>query len=208
MQTPSSLKPYPGGQTHSSRSLSISPLPGGHVFTGVHSSEASPSYPSRQTQVMVRTGRVSSTLHSALIPQGSASLHRSTHWFLRQTVVGMGQSLSWMQSVTAEKNTPPLRHLKRNGGKGQSDFSISCLLPILHVPSRSPTCPGGHLQLTSCPTTRHSSVGSHGFRISQGSSHTLLMQAWSGGHSVLWVHSRLLQVTNGSPVRSGGQWQV
>ena len=42
-------------------------------MTGVHSMDASPSYPSKQMQSIVRTGRESNTTHSAFNPQGSAS---------------------------------------------------------------------------------------------------------------------------------------
>ena len=44
-QLPFSSKAYPGGHTQFSFSSRINPRPGGHVFTGVHSIEASPSYP-------------------------------------------------------------------------------------------------------------------------------------------------------------------
>ncbi len=44
MHTPLSSNPCPGGQTHSSRSFRTKPRPGGQVLTGVHSSDASPSY--------------------------------------------------------------------------------------------------------------------------------------------------------------------
>ena len=74
-QLPFSSKAYPGGHTQFSFSSRMNPLPGGQVLTGVHSIEASPSQPSIQVHVIVRTGKVSRTSQIALRPQGSANRH-------------------------------------------------------------------------------------------------------------------------------------
>jgi hypothetical protein len=67
---------------------------------GVHSTEASPSYPWIQMQVIVRTGRVSRTVQMALRPHGSDKAHGLTHSSDTQAV-WEGQSESLVQPISA-----------------------------------------------------------------------------------------------------------
>ena len=58
---------------------------------------ASPTYPGRQEQIMVRWGSVFWTLHSAFWPQGASTPHGSRHTSLRHAR-RLGQSPSMRHS--------------------------------------------------------------------------------------------------------------
>ena len=98
IQFPFSSNAYPGGHTQFSCSSRINPFPGGHVLTGVHSIDASPSYPSKQIQSIVRTGNVSRTTHSAFNPHGSASQGGIQFEFMHASLEA--HSLSLVQPIS------------------------------------------------------------------------------------------------------------
>lgn len=70
---------------------------------GVHSTDASPSYPWIHTQVIVLTGSESSTVQKAFLPQGSDRAQGLTHSPDTQAVWD-GQSESLVQPISAENN--------------------------------------------------------------------------------------------------------
>ena len=134
--------------------------------TGVHSTAALPWYPSIQMQTMVLTGRVSSTVHLAFLPQGSATLQGWVQFPLMQA--------SWLEHSESER---------------QPCSVLTQRVPLL------PSKPGGHLQSTWCPTTVHSPGVTQGFWMVQGEIQWLLMQALSLGQSLSDLQSTSVQVT-------------
>jgi hypothetical protein len=151
IQFPSSSKACPGGQTHSSLASKIRPRPGGQVLTGVHSSEASPSYPGKQIQIMVRTGRVSSTWHSAWMPHGSARVQGFKHW-PRMQAVFEGQSMSDVQPTsTVGENRISVHNYQslevyRITLVSNKLSIVQIILPLSHTVPLLPWYPGGHAQ--------------------------------------------------------------
>lgn len=119
-QLPFSSKAYPGGHTQFSFSSKMKPRPGGQVFTGVHSMEASPSYPSIQIQVIVRTGNVSNTVQMAFNPQGSAKVQGLIHCPEMHAVCD-GQSTSLRHPIsTLTHEAPGAREPSNPAGQVQS----------------------------------------------------------------------------------------
>lgn len=146
------------------------------VSSCLHWTSASPIYPGKQWQDIVLRGRVSTTLHSALVPHGLVSVHGFLHSPLKQANL-LAQSASIVH------------------------FVVSTIGAMVQDWCGFPEYPGGHLQVGWCPETVHIALGAQ----SHGSTHLRFLQASWDGQSTSCVHWGVSQLTNGLPSEPGGQ---
>ena len=69
----------------------------GEILRRLQAMSASPTYPGRHVQTMVRCGSVFCTEHSALVPHGASTAHGSRHTSFRHASL-LGQSPSTRHS--------------------------------------------------------------------------------------------------------------
>ena len=151
--------------------------------TGTQLVSVSGTQPSLHAQIMVRNGRLLTTVHMAVTWQGDSERHGFSHRSLRQAV-SSGQS-------------PSTRH--SGSGSGTEGASLG-----EQETSGLPTQPGGHMHLALWFCTEQVADGAHGFSYRHGFTHLLEMQAESEEQSWLMRHSTRIHWTYGSPSRPGG----